>query len=565
MTFEDQSADHASGSGENRLDGTAQTLRPRNVAPRTLGQLVETIEAQGHRARAEGTVAVSVSGISMDSREVQPGDLYVALPGANAHGADFAEAAVGRGAVAILTDERGLRTARALGVTLPALIVERVRDVVGPLAAHIYASQPASPESQRLYAVTGTNGKTTTTYMINAIMAALGHTTGLIGTIEILAGGQAIPSQLTTPESTHVHSLVSVMREHGITAASMEVSSHALDYKRVDGLVYDVAGFTNLTQDHLDLHGTMEAYASSKARLFAPEHSRRSVVTVDDVWGERMADNARREQGDDSVVTLWTGYGRGTSAPGGQDADWTLADVEPNGIGHRFVLRHRDGRRLRATTGLPADFNVSNAALAVAMVAESGIDPADLEEVLSRPESLTPLVPGRMQVISQSPVAIVDFAHNPDALERALDAVDPGSERGGKVIAVFGATGQRDQTKRPIMGAIAANHADVVIVTDDDPHHEAPGPIREAVAAGARRAVDDGARAHSVENVAPRADAIARAVELAGPEDAILVAGRGHEVSQDIGGVDNALDDREELRHALTAWEARRHAAGGKP
>ncbi|WP_129659246.1 UDP-N-acetylmuramoyl-L-alanyl-D-glutamate--2,6-diaminopimelate ligase [Rothia uropygialis] len=565
MPPEDQSVGHEPGSGENSLNGTAQTLRPRNVAPRTLEELVGAIEHQGQRARIEGTPAVSAAGISMDSREVQSGDLYVALPGANAHGADFAEAAVARGAVAILTDEDGLSKIRALAVTLPAVIVEQVRDVVGPLAAHIYASQPASPQVQRLFAVTGTNGKTTTTYMINSIMAALGHTTGLIGTIEILAGGQAIPSQLTTPESTHVHSLVSVMREHGITAASMEVSSHALDYKRVDGLVYDVAGFTNLTQDHLDLHGTMESYAASKAQLFSPDHSRRSIVTIDDDWGQWMASSARREQGDESVVTLWTGYGTGDR--GSQpvpDADWRLTSVEPDGIGHRFELRHRDGREFSARTGLPADFNVSNAALAVAMVAESGVDQKALSEVLSHGATLTPLVPGRMQVIAQKPVAIVDFAHNADALERALAAVDPGEEGPGKVIVVFGATGQRDQTKRPIMGAVAARHADIVIVTDDDPHNEAPGPIREAVATGARQASNEGARAQSVENIAPRADAIARAVELAGPADAILVAGRGHEVSQDIAGVDNALDDREELRSALRSWEARQDAAGGK-
>lgn len=564
MPLEDEPTESGSGIGSTGLEGTAQSLRPQSVVPRSLRELTDAIGAQGHTVRTEGTLGVTATGISMDSREVQPGDLYVALPGANAHGADFVEGATHRGAVAVLTDEAGLSTVRALGLQLPVLVVDRVRDVVGPLAALMYASQPSSPEVQRLFAVTGTNGKTTTTYMINAIMAALGHTTGLIGTIEILAGGRAIPSQLTTPESTHVHSLMSVMREHGITSASMEVSSHALDYKRVDGLVYDVAGFTNLTQDHLDLHGTMDAYASSKAQLFTPSHSRRNVITVDDAWGRAMADRARSAQGEEAVVTLWTDYGRGSEQPADQEpADWALTAVRPHGIGHGFVLTHRDGRELRATTGLPADFNVSNAALAVAMIAESGVDDRALRDVLSHPESLTPLVPGRMQVISQEPVAIVDFAHNADALERALGAVDPGSDSSGKVIIVFGATGQRDQTKRPMMGAVAARNADVVIVTDDDPHNEAPGPIRDAVAAGAREAVEAGARAGTVENVAPRARAIERAVELAGPKDSILVAGRGHEVSQDIAGVDNALDDREELRSALRTWQARRHAAGG--
>lgn len=565
MTSEERSAEHMPPPDPDTLKGTAQTLRPSAIPARTLKEIAERLESWGYGSRSDGSTTAAISGISMDSREVQPDDLYVALPGANVHGADFAEAAVRLGASGVLTDEDGLTRLRALGVRLPAVVVERVRDVVGPLAALIYSSQPASPDAQRLFAVTGTNGKTTSTYMINSVMARLGHRTGLIGTIEILAGGTAIPSQLTTPESTHVHSLVSVMREHGITAAAMEVSSHALDYKRVDGLIYDVAGFTNLTQDHLDLHGTMEAYAASKAQLFTPAHSRRSVVMIDDDWGAWMARAARQAQGNDSVVTLSSGFGRGEEGGAiSADADWTVTSVQAAGIGHRFTLRHRDGRELHTATGLPADFNVSNAALAAVMVAESGVEWDRLVEALSGPDALTPLVPGRMQVIGQEPVSIVDFAHNPDALERALNAVDPGRDAPGRVIVVFGATGQRDQTKRPIMGGIAARHADIVIVTDDDPHHEAPAPIREAVAAGARAAVADGARAQVVEDVAPRAEAIARAVELAGPEDSILVAGRGHETSQDVAGVDNALDDREELRNALTVWRARRDAEGGQ-
>lgn len=529
---------------------TAQTLRPRSVPAASLEDVLEFLVRDGHAGRLEssGAEAAVVSGISMDSREVQPGDLYVALPGANAHGAQFLAAARTAGAVAMLTDVQGLALAREAEADLPVIVVEAVREAVGPLAARIYRSQPEDPAAQRLFAVTGTNGKTTTTYMIASLLEALGHTAGLIGTIEIRAGEDTIPSTLTTPESTHVHSLVRVMRERGITAMAMEVSSHALDYRRVDGLVYDVAGFTNLTQDHLDLHGTMAAYCRSKAQLFTPGHARRAVVSVDDDWGRTMAESARATLGEDAVVTLATGRGRGVSSADAT-ADWRLEEVEPEGIGHRFALRGPDGTVLRARTGLPADFNVSNAALALAMVAESGVAREDLDRVLSAPEAMTPLVPGRMQVVGESPVAIVDFAHNPDALERALEAVDPGD--GGRVIVVFGATGERDQLKRPIMGAIAAHHADVVIVTDDDPHREPPAPIREAVAAGARESVAQGARATVVEDVAPRADAIRRAVALAGPQDAILVAGRGHEVSQDVGGEDLALDDREELRTAL--------------
>ncbi|TDP52911.1 UDP-N-acetylmuramoylalanyl-D-glutamate--2,6-diaminopimelate ligase [Kocuria sp. AG109] len=537
--------------GHPDLQGaSAQDLRPRRVPARELGQIAAHLEAAGVEVRtrpgAEGQAVVT--GISMDSREVQAGDLYVALPGANAHGAQFSCAARRAGAAAVLTDAAGAEILDRQGSPLPLLIVPSVREAVGPLAAWIYGSQPERGR-QRLYAVTGTNGKTTTTYMIDGLLDRLGETTGLIGTIEIRAGAEVIPSTLTTPESTHVHALLSVMRERGITAAAMEVSSHALDYRRVDGVVYDVAGFTNLTQDHLDLHGSMQAYFDAKAQLFTPARTRRAVIIVDDEWGRRMAEHARRELGADRVVTLATGYGRG--AHGEAEADWTVREVRAEGIGHGFVLQHRDGTRISTGTGLPADFNVSNAALAAVMVRTGQAEPQRVAEQLADPESLTPLVPGRMQVIGQRPLAIVDFAHNPDALQRALEAVGPGSD--GRVIVVFGATGERDQLKRPIMGRIAAEHADVVIVTDDDPHREPPAPIRGAVAEGARAAAADGARAEAVEDIAPRADAIRRAVELAGPGDAILVAGRGHETSQDVDGADLELDDREELRAALAA------------
>ena len=545
------------GRPEERPQGTAQTLRPASVPARTLGELTALIRGWGRAAELTGPAETEVSGVSMDSHDVQPGDLYVAVPGSNVHGARFCADARGRGAHAVMTDAAGAQILRSLGVGLPVILVERVREIVGPLAGHVYASQPASAAQQQLFAVTGTNGKTTTTYMINSLLEALGRTTGLIGTIEILAGEDRIPSRLTTPESTHVHSLVTVMRERGITAMSMEVSSHALDYRRVDGLVYDVAGFTNLTQDHLDQHGSMEAYFRSKAQLLTPGHARRGVVIVDDAWGEAMAASAREAMGEDAVVTLATAHGAGVEGSEGPDADWTLCEVAPAGIGHRFALRHRDGRLLRSETGMPAAFNVSNAALALAMVAESGAGHEALTAALREPGCLTPAVPGRMQVIARRPASIVDFAHNPDALERALEAVEPAEGSGGRVIVVFGATGQRDQLKRPLMGAIAARHADVVIVTDDDPHHEPPGPIRAAVEAGARRASNEGARARLIENVAPRAAAIRRAVELAEERDAILLAGRGHETHQDVAGVDEALDDREELRAALAERAAR--------
>ncbi|WP_211880448.1 UDP-N-acetylmuramoyl-L-alanyl-D-glutamate--2,6-diaminopimelate ligase [Pseudarthrobacter albicanus] len=501
--------------------------------------------------------SVPVTGISLDSRAVRPGDLYVALPGATRHGADFVSQAVEAGAAAVLTDDAGARLlALSNDVRVPVLLAAEPRGVVGRLSALIYRSRPEGAPAPVLFGVTGTNGKTTTTYFINSLLQALGKTTGLIGTIEILAGGEPIPSLLTTPESTDVHALLALMRERGLDAASMEVSSHAVSFHRVDGVVFDVAGFTNLTQDHLDLHGTMDEYFRTKARLFTAQRARAAVVTVDDGWGRKLAAAA-----DVPVTTLATA-GPGATAgsaggpaggpAGGSGADWTVVNPVPRALGTEFVLRHRDGTELRVHTGLPGSFNVANAALATVMVLAGGHEPAAVQSALDTADPFTVAVPGRMQLICTAPAAVVDFAHNPDALARALEAVRSPAP-GSKVIVVFGATGQRDQGKRPAMGAIAARLADTVIVSDDDPHDEDAAAIRADVLAGAVAAQDGEGLDCTILEVFPRDAAIRKAVELAAPEDTILVAGRGHEVWQEVKGVNLSLDDRVELRLALTA------------
>jgi UDP-N-acetylmuramoyl-L-alanyl-D-glutamate--2,6-diaminopimelate ligase len=491
------------------------------------------------------SAAVPVTGISLNSRAVRPGDLYVALPGATRHGADFVSQAVDAGAVAVLTDDAGARLlALSNDISVPVLLADEPRSLVGRLSALIYQSRPEHAAAPALFGVTGTNGKTTTTYFINSLLQALGKKTGLIGTIEILAGGEAIPSLLTTPESTDVHALLALMRERGLDAASMEVSSHAISFHRVDGVVFDVAGFTNLTQDHLDLHGTMEEYFQTKARLFTAERARAAVVTVDDEWGRKLAADAGIP-----VTTLATGSDAADAvAPG---ADWRVVDPQPRGLGTEFGLRHRDGTELRLHTGLPGSFNVANAALATAMVLATGISAAEVQAALDSADPFTVAVPGRMQLVATAPAAVVDFAHNPDALARALEAVRSQTP-GSKVIVVFGATGQRDQGKRPAMGAIAARLADIVIVSDDDPHDEDAAAIRADVMAGAIEAKTAEGLGCAVLEVFPRDAAIRKAAELAGPEDTILVAGRGHEVWQEVKGVNLALDDRVELRTALT-------------
>jgi len=548
-------ASHA--PGQNLLGGDAQTLRPNSVRPVSLAHLREYLQGLGaqvslHPAAQQGGAVedVEVTGISMDSRGVCPGDLYVALPGAKVHGAQFATGALELGAAAILTDATG---AKLLGeVAVPLLVTEHLREDVGPLAAQIYGS--ASFPGMHRYAVTGTNGKTTSTYMLESIFrTGLGVKTGLIGTIQILIDGVSVPSKMTTPESPHVHSLLTIMGEHGLRCAAMEVSSHAIDYHRVDGVKYTVAGFTNLTQDHLDLHGTMERYFESKAQLFTPERAELAVITADDSWGEKMYTSAAERMGTEHVYRLVTARGAGLTEVPAEfgERDWAVVRVQREGLGHRFYLENGTGESIECYTGLPADFNVSNAALA-ALMAYLDTDAAERElllPALAAGPALTPVVPGRMQLISLAPHAIVDFAHNPDGLTRALEAMD--RPDGGKVMIVFGATGERDHLKRPIMGAIAAQNADVVIVTDDDPHGEEPAPIRAAVEEGAQKA--ENRRAQQILNISPRSAAIDTAIALATEHDAILIAGRGHETEQDVDGVDIALDDRVETARALHA------------
>ncbi|GEB20215.1 UDP-N-acetylmuramoyl-L-alanyl-D-glutamate--2,6-diaminopimelate ligase [Paenarthrobacter aurescens] len=532
-------SEHNEAATNATTPGAGQTgFRPASVAAVPLAIIAETLGV----AVPDASQDRGVTGISLNSRAVEAGDLYMALPGASRHGADFVPQAIEAGAVAVVTDDAGARQLALAGEQpVPVLIVAEPRTAVGRLAALIYRSQPDDGGFPTMFGVTGTNGKTTTTYFINSLLSALGKKPGLIGTIEILAGGEPIPSLLTTPESTDVHALLALMRERGLDAASMEVSSHAISFHRVDGVMFDVAGFTNLTQDHLDLHGSMEEYFRTKAELFTAGRARNAVVTVDDQWGRKLAAAA-----DIPVTTLST-------KPSEQvNADWKVASITARGLGSEFELSHADGRILRVHTGLPGEFNVANAALATIMVLASGVDEATLQAALDAHDPFTVAVPGRMQLVSTEPASVVDFAHNPDALSRALEAVRS-PKAGSRVIVVFGATGQRDQGKRPTMGAIAARLADVVIVSDDDPHDEDAAAIRAEVLQGAYAAREAENLSSEIIESYPRDAAIRMAVDIATGDDTILIAGRGHEVWQEVKGVNLALDDRVELRAALTS------------
>nr|WP_157622574.1 UDP-N-acetylmuramoyl-L-alanyl-D-glutamate--2,6-diaminopimelate ligase [Tetrasphaera sp. Soil756] len=483
-------------------------------------------------ASPDVTGVTGVTGVTLDSRAVLPGDLYAALPGARAHGADFAAAAARSGAVAVLTDDDGARRVRAAAVDLPTLVVPDPRGVLGHVAAAVYGTEPTP---LRMVGITGTNGKTTTAYLVHSALTALGRRPGLIGTVETRIGQERVESVRTTPEAPELHALLAVMAERGLDGCVMEVSSHALAQHRVDGAVYDVALFTNLSQDHLDFHGDMESYFAAKAMLFTPEHSRRAVVCVDDDWGRRLATVATVP-----VQTLATGGG----------ADWVVHPDERDAAA--FVLTGPDGVRLALRSSLPGAFNVTNTAMAAAVLVALGEDPV----AVGRAVLVDPHVPGRMERVlreggGEQPLAVVDYAHTPDAIGAALRALRPDTR--GRLVCVTGAGGDRDRDKRRAMGAAAAEVADLVVVTDDNPRSEDPAAIREAVLAGVQE-VRAAGREVEVVVVGDRRCAIREAVAAVWDEGAdatVAVVGKGHERGQDVGGVVHPFDDRDELREAL--------------
>ncbi|MGC5626835.1 UDP-N-acetylmuramoyl-L-alanyl-D-glutamate--2,6-diaminopimelate ligase [Georgenia sp. Z1344] len=499
-------------------------LRPTAVAPVDLADLARA--AGAHLVGAPPEPGTAVSGVVADNRRVTGGELFVARPGARHHAARFTSDAVARSAAAVLTDAAGADLARADGEPgVPVLVVDDVAAVVGPLAALAWGN-PA--DRLRTYALTGTNGKTTTAFMVDHVLTALGRTTGLIGTVEIRIAGTSVPAALTTPQADELHAVLAAMVEAGVTDLVMEVSSHALMLGRVDGVTFDVAGFTHLTPDHLDLHGSVEEYFAAKARLFAPERSRAGVVTVDDEWGRRLAASAEEARPGD----VWSL---------GHDADAQLG--VRSGAPGELTLVGEDGR-VATSTDMPGAFNVANAALAVGMVWRAGHDPAEIERALAGAGGVSPAVPGRMEVLAEAPRVVVDFAHNTEALETVLTELRPTTR--GRLWCVTGSAGDRDAVKRPLMGAVAARLADEVVVTDDDPHSEDPAAIRAEILAGAHAV--EGA---SVTEVGDRRTAIAHAILAAAPEDTVLLAGRGHETVQEVGDVAHHLDDREEARAAL--------------
>ncbi|WP_303325020.1 UDP-N-acetylmuramoyl-L-alanyl-D-glutamate--2,6-diaminopimelate ligase [Actinomyces radicidentis] len=535
----------------NHAYESAAALRPHRLEPTALSELAGRFGLAAAPG-AGGVERVSVVGVSVDSSDVAAGELFTAIPGFKRHGAEFAAQAVDAGAVAVLTDGAGAEIVLRDRPGTPVLVTEDPRAVVGPLAAEVYRHP-----SERLTAtaVTGTNGKTTTSYFVEAILAA--HLGGcmLAGTVELRVGEQHVESPRTTVEAPVLQRLMALALEEGVPAASLEASSQALDLHRMDGTVVEVAGFTNLQRDHLDYHETMERYLEAKAILFTPEHARRAVVCVDDEWGVRLAEKVAS----DAALPL----DRVRAYPGEADTDWYVTDaaVSMTDSATTFVLHGPEGEEIAASCPLPGLVNVQNAALALVMTIRAGVPAATAVEALSQAHN----IPGRMQRISQRDgergLCIVDFAHTPDAMRLTLEAVRAITP--GRLIVVFSSDGDRDHGKRPMLGAVAAELADVLVLTDENPRSEDPQTIRDAILEGVRSVRPD---LHDVEQVTTwRGDAVKRGVELCGPEDTVIVTGKGHEPFLEIGGEFIRYNDAPVMREAVEAkWGPIASDAAGK-
>ncbi|MGH3281795.1 MAG: UDP-N-acetylmuramoyl-L-alanyl-D-glutamate--2,6-diaminopimelate ligase, partial [Trebonia sp.] len=456
-------------------------MRPVRLAPRPLSGLAELLGVgRAEKENLHNGFGV-LSGVTHDSRAATPGDLYAALPGTRTHGATYSEQAVAAGAVAILTDPGGRDRAARTGV--PVFVVSNPRERLGDISCWIYGDPS---HRMTMIGVTGTSGKTTTSYLCEAGLRAAGHATGLIGGVEIKVGRDVVRASLTTPEAPDLQALLAVMAERGVTAAAMEVSSHSLALSRVAGTRYDVAVFTNLSQDHLDFHAGFEDYFRAKAKLFTPAYSAVGVVNVADRYGRRLVAEAS--------IPITT-YCADASCGADAQAEWHAVDVRCGADGSTFRVIGPGGVEADASVTLPGAFNVANALGAIVALVEAGTDLADAVGGVAS----CPGVPGRLQRIpaqlppggalrspggtppdplarppraSGQPDAFVDYSHKPGAVEAVLGALRPVTS--GELIVVLGCGGDRDHGKRPLMGAAAVRLADVAVFTSDNPRSEDP-------------------------------------------------------------------------------------------
>lgn len=476
---------------------------------------------------ARGGAEAAITGLSVDSRLVKPGHLFAALPGSRVHGAHFIQYALRMDAAAILTDKQGAAQAADVlaGSDVALVVVEEPRQALAYAASLWFETQPGI-----MAAVTGTNGKTSVTTFLRQIWVSLGRCAANLGTTGV-EGAYTAPTAHTTPEPITLHRLLADMADAGVTHAAMEASSHGLEQRRLDGVRLSVAGFTNFSQDHLDYHDGFEAYFNAKAGLFTrllPEDGI-AVLNIDDPKGAELS-RIVLDQGQEVIAV-----GRDEAAHlriTGQRFDATGQEL----------LFDWNGRRRQVRLELIGGFQAENVLLAAGLAIAGGEAPEDVFAALAELRT----VRGRMELAgtrAQGGSVFVDYAHTPDALKTALRALRPHVL--GRLVVVFGAGGDRDRGKRPLMGAAAAEFADVVIVTDDNPRNEDAAAIRAAVLSGAPGATE----------IADRAEAILRGVDAIGPGDALLVAGKGHETGQIVGDDVLPFDDAEQASVAVAALD----------
>ena len=488
---------------------------------RPIEEFNRTVESAAAIASADliGDASIVITGLTLSSKDVQEGDLFIALPGEKTHGAEFIADALSRGAVAVLTDAAG--ALKAQGV--PTIVSSNPRRAAGVISAWFYREP-----MRDLYSVgvTGTNGKTTVTTLLHQIMSAAGRESGLIGTVETRIGQEIIASKRTTPESSDLQALSAVMRERHMRNLVMEVSSHAISLERIRGSHFALVAFTNLSQDHLDFHKTMQAYFEAKAKLFTYEFADLAVINIDDSYGQKL-----KELTELPVMTV---------SRHNHEATWHFVTISKDYVGAHVAIRGSGGILIEGKVHLHGGYNFDNLLMAVAIATESGIDPIDIAAILPQ---LTGAA-GRLESVrlGQNFTALVDYAHSPDAVARVLESAHEISD--GRVIAVLGCGGDRDASKRALMGKALHEGADVAIFTSDNPRSEKPEAILVQMTLGLEITEPSAV-------IQDRAEAIKAAVNEAKDGDLVIVLGKGHEKGQEINGVIYPFDDRVEIARAI--------------
>ena len=494
-------------------------IRPHElISGRSLREVCDLVSATSSFSELE---KIQITGVSVDSHQIESGDLFIAIAGEKTHGATHAGSAKLNGAIAVLTDEVGA----ALVSDLPVLIVADPRSVAGVIAAWLHKEPMRDLFS---VAVTGTNGKTTVTTLLYQIAMAAGRQSGLIGTVETRIGDEVIASDRTTPEAPELQSLAAVMRERHMHNLFMEVSSHAISLNRIGGSTFNITAFTNLSQDHLDFHPDMAAYFAAKAALFSHKYAEVAYINIDNEWSEKLL--ALQEL---PVVKI------SRTSP---SADWYFERIESGVRSTEIAIRGTGGILIETKTKLAGDFNLDNLLMAIAISVASGIDPIDIA-------AITPNLAGaegRLEQVDlgQSYRALVDYAHSPDSVMRVLDTLRKSTD--GKVIAVLGCGGDRDKSKRSLMGAALLAGSDVAIFTSDNPRSEDPATIMKDMLSGLNLTSTS-----VIELDRKRAIEIAVATAQAG--DVLVLLGKGHEQGQEVNGVKQDFDDRLVLAAAIEA------------